>query len=372
MSLPSPGPAARLAIFDVDGTLTDTNAVHIACYFWAAAAVYGPAAARADWAGAPHVSDAAIAHWLAEAHLGRPPRADEFDAHRAGFLVHLREALACDPAGFAPVPGAPGLLVALRVAGWHVALATGSWGASARLKLAATGVADGDVPLASADDGRSREDIVRAAAERAGAPLEAWGRAVSVGDGAWDVRTAATLGLRVRRRATSARMRRGVGACRGGSARDGAPARRRGESRPRRHEHTTAARGSAPARQGAKRAPSAGHGITLHEPCGRAHARARTATAAPRPAAKRIAPCARPRHSTARPRRSAVRPKRVAASRRPLQVRRLARRLGVALAVRPGRPARVAHRRCVMPLARCQRPAAPRLRRRAAAAVTTL
>ena len=32
----------RLAIFDIDGTLTATNAVDDACYFRAAAEVYGP------------------------------------------------------------------------------------------------------------------------------------------------------------------------------------------------------------------------------------------------------------------------------------------------------------------------------------------
>ncbi len=163
--------------------------------------LYGPAAARADWSAAPHVTDSAIAHWLAPAYRGRPPHPDELDAHRARFLAHLEAELARDPAWFAPVPGATGLLGGLRAAGWHVALATGGWGASARLTLAAAGLADdladgGDeVPLASADDGLSREAIVRAAAARAGAPLGAWGRVVSVGDGAWDVRTAAALGL---------------------------------------------------------------------------------------------------------------------------------------------------------------------------------
>jgi phosphoglycolate phosphatase-like HAD superfamily hydrolase len=195
MLLPRPGATTRLAVLDIDGTLTATTAVDEACYFRAAAAVYGPAAAGADWAAAPHVTDSGLAHWLADAHLGRPPRADELDAHRARFVALLQAELARDPAQFAPVPGAPGLLDALRSGGWHVALATGGWGASARLKLRAAGLADDAVPLASADDGLSREAIVRAAAERAGAPLERWGRAVSVGDGAWDVRTAAALGL---------------------------------------------------------------------------------------------------------------------------------------------------------------------------------
>jgi phosphoglycolate phosphatase-like HAD superfamily hydrolase len=77
-----------------------------------------------------------------------------------------------------------------------VALATGGWRLSAQLKLAAAGLDCRGVPLASADDGLTREEIVEQACARAGFSISAATRIVSVGDGVWDVRTARSLGLR--------------------------------------------------------------------------------------------------------------------------------------------------------------------------------
>jgi hypothetical protein len=97
----------RLAIFDIDGTLTATNAVDDECYFQAAAEVYGPGAATVDWSGAPHVTDSAIAHWLSQVHRGRPPSPADLAAHRTRFLQRLRAELAVRPDRFGPVAGAP-------------------------------------------------------------------------------------------------------------------------------------------------------------------------------------------------------------------------------------------------------------------------
>ncbi|HUF28586.1 MAG TPA: hypothetical protein VMM18_16525 [Gemmatimonadaceae bacterium] len=44
----------RLVVFDIDGTLTDTNEVDDACYVRAVATVLGLEAAALDWSAAPH------------------------------------------------------------------------------------------------------------------------------------------------------------------------------------------------------------------------------------------------------------------------------------------------------------------------------
>jgi phosphoglycolate phosphatase-like HAD superfamily hydrolase len=80
--------------------------------------------------------------------------------------------------------------------GWMVAVATGGWGPSARLKLRVAELPIDDAVLACADDARSRADIVRLARERAEAFYQRrFDRVVSVGDGVWDVETAIVLGL---------------------------------------------------------------------------------------------------------------------------------------------------------------------------------
>lgn len=129
-------------------------------------------------------------------HLGRGPDPDELAELERRFVGLLRAELARTPERFTPIDGAREVFDHLRSQGWHVALATGAWGASARTKLEAAGLAAEDTPLACADDAESREDIVRLAWQRAeaqaGSPFD---RVVSIGDAPWDVRTARSLGI---------------------------------------------------------------------------------------------------------------------------------------------------------------------------------
>ena len=64
------------------------------------------------------------------------------------------------------------------------------------MKLRCAGLAEPAFPLASASDARSREAIVRLAAERVVRLRQApaFRSVVCVGDGVWDVRTARRLG----------------------------------------------------------------------------------------------------------------------------------------------------------------------------------
>ncbi|HJU68988.1 MAG TPA: HAD family hydrolase [Gemmatimonadaceae bacterium] len=187
---------SQLAIFDIDGTLTATNAVDDECYLRAVAATFGLAGADLDWADAPHVTDCGLARWLCTRHLGRAPQPDELAELERRFVGILRSELARTPDRFAPIDGARGIFDYLRSAGWSIALATGAWGSSARTKLDAAGLAAGEMPMACADDAESREDIVRVARERAEARAGShFERIVSVGDAPWDVRTARSLEL---------------------------------------------------------------------------------------------------------------------------------------------------------------------------------
>jgi phosphoglycolate phosphatase-like HAD superfamily hydrolase len=184
----------RLAVFDIDGTLTDTNAVDDECFTRAVAEVLGLDAVALDWSTAPHVTDSGLLRWLAERHRGGPPTPDEADAVQRRFLELLRAELAAAPARFRPVPGAPTALRALQAVGWEVAVATGGWEASARLKLRAIGLDLSWCALASGSDAETRAEILRLAVHRAGGDGSEPARVVSIGDGVWDVRAAGVLG----------------------------------------------------------------------------------------------------------------------------------------------------------------------------------
>lgn len=181
----------RVAVFDIDGTLTDTNAVDDECFLKAAGQVLGLELGATDWSQAPHVTDAALLEWLCERHRNRPMRADEIDSARRVFFDLLTNELARNPKRFRAIAGAEDVFPRLLALGWEVAVATGGWEASARLKLSAIGVDHVPLAMASSSDAHTRAEIVSLAVARLGSSAQ--GRVVSVGDGVWDVRAAVEL-----------------------------------------------------------------------------------------------------------------------------------------------------------------------------------
>ena len=187
---------SQLAIFDIDGTLTATNAVDDECYARAVGEVLDLAPDAIDWSDTPHVTDTGIARHLWARHRTNAAEATDLAEIQRRFLGILGTELSRAPERFVAIAGAGAFFSHLRGAGWHVALATGGWLASATMKLRAAGLPAAELPLACADDAESREDIVRLAWRRAEAKAGlAFDRVVSVGDGPWDVRTAHSLGL---------------------------------------------------------------------------------------------------------------------------------------------------------------------------------
>jgi phosphoglycolate phosphatase-like HAD superfamily hydrolase len=74
-----------------------------------------------------------------------------------------------------------------------IAIATGCWCESAKLKLHRSGFMIEDIPFASSSDTRRRADIIALAASRAGSGVS---DAVYVGDGLWDLKATRELGMR--------------------------------------------------------------------------------------------------------------------------------------------------------------------------------
>ena len=183
----------RLAVFDIDGTLTDTNAVDDECYVRAVGEVLEVDAHLLDWSEAPHVTDSGLLHWLAQRHSrSLTPHVQE--AVLARFLELLRGELARNPHRFRAVTGAQSVRHILERNGWRVAVATGGWAASAHLKLEAIGFDTTDLGVVTSSDAFTRTEIVALAARRTSEIHGGFDRIVSVGDAVWDVQTAATVG----------------------------------------------------------------------------------------------------------------------------------------------------------------------------------
>ena len=186
----------NLAIFDIDGTLTETDHVDDICFLQALSDAHGMTNVSADWAGYPHTTDSAILTYIFQEQLNRPPQQSELQKFKTHFISLLEDYRARDSSLFAEICGAASMLRRLnQEAEWRVAIASGGWCVSATLKLRVAGIDVDEFPAAFADDGFSREEILESAVLKSQQRYQQprFDRVVSVGDGLWDVRTARNL-----------------------------------------------------------------------------------------------------------------------------------------------------------------------------------
>ena len=182
-------------IFDVDGTLTQSTAVDATCYERAVFEVLG-IHIETDWTTYRHQTDEGILSEVMDRH-GVSERLSRRDAVRSRFIELLAAALRADASACRTVPGACEILARwsehLDVA---LAIATGGWEESARIKLRCAGIESEPIAFASSDDSPSRQEIIRVAlrraAERCNCEFES---ATYIGDAPWDVRAASELGI---------------------------------------------------------------------------------------------------------------------------------------------------------------------------------
>jgi phosphoglycolate phosphatase-like HAD superfamily hydrolase len=186
----------RLAVFDLDGTLTATTAVDSDCFARAFSDEFG-FAIDTDWDAYPHPTDSGIIHHNLRRVFGRPATAEEEERFKARFLHLLADAMANEPSSFRAIEGASVALTNLRQAqDWSVAIKTGSWRASAQFKLAAAGIDASGIPAAFCDDAEAHDEIVRTAIARANVQYRTrFSEIVLIGDMTRDLTAARKLSL---------------------------------------------------------------------------------------------------------------------------------------------------------------------------------
>ncbi|MFZ0659617.1 MAG: HAD family hydrolase [Candidatus Binataceae bacterium] len=187
----------HLVVFDVDGTLTDTNAVGAEGFWRATREVLSLPNEHSQWLEqVEHYTDLAMASQHCKAAFGRDITAPETDLLKRRLVGLLEAAVLTNPESIRAMPGAAAVLAALRTrSDCEAAIATGCFRASAEFELRTAGLFDASLPIAGCDGLLSREEIMASAARQAAAKH---GREFStityVGDGVWDVRAAQNLG----------------------------------------------------------------------------------------------------------------------------------------------------------------------------------
>ena len=183
----------KLAIFDIDGTLTATNDVDSEGFLDSVSGLLGDAAISTDWKSYPEVTDQSLFEHCCRERLGRIPTPHEIRRAQEALVAYFETVFAVSPDAFAAIRGAPQLVRALEERpDWLLVLATGAWECSAQFKLRAVGL--GHLPRVACDSAPTRAEIIQKAIEL-GSRSGRFERIVLVGDAPWDLATAQKLHL---------------------------------------------------------------------------------------------------------------------------------------------------------------------------------
>jgi phosphoglycolate phosphatase-like HAD superfamily hydrolase len=186
----------KLAIFDIDGTLTKTNKIDHVCYINTVQKFIDKSLTTFEAETFTHFTDSSIIIELYERFLDRVPTLTEKETFKAHYFQNLEDSLGTSPEYFQAIDGAREILHSFSDE-WAIALATGCWRESAQIKLKGGGVEISNYPLATASDAITRQDVMRTAVERAKTlhAVESFDHIVYIGDGLWDKHSCADLSM---------------------------------------------------------------------------------------------------------------------------------------------------------------------------------
>jgi phosphoglycolate phosphatase-like HAD superfamily hydrolase len=182
----------KATIFDIDGTLLQSDANDDALYLASVRDVLGDVSLRPSWGMYTQFTAAGI---LAEILNDNAIDAtsERVAAVRDRFIESVRRHVS-EHGPFEEMPGARAFVQSLHSSTTHrIAYATGGWRGSALLKLSLSGFPVTGVPLATSDDHFDRQEIMLHALRQLNGIFDT---VTYYGDGHWDSVAAKALGWR--------------------------------------------------------------------------------------------------------------------------------------------------------------------------------
>jgi phosphoglycolate phosphatase-like HAD superfamily hydrolase len=188
----------RLIIFDIDGTLANTDYEKDLCYAEAFQEVTGHSLEGLDFLSCKHVTDSAITdHFFQQLHQ-RNALVEEVEALKLRFREKLEDRYKTHPQYFEEIPGASATFNSLLLLpDVHLGIATGAWRYPALFKLEVIGIPGNDVPFVGADKSYSKIDSIQEVIELAQKQHgnHSYKQVMYVGDRVYDWQVSNELGI---------------------------------------------------------------------------------------------------------------------------------------------------------------------------------
>ena len=185
---------SHLIVFDIDGTLIHSHPREVDCFLQALTEVTGISQITKDLCQYEHITETGIINQCMMTALQRLPTSQELNAIEKTFLSLFSTLLLKEPT--LPIKGVENILpVIAQQSNISLAIATGSYGRSAFLKLHHANLPLTELPLGSCDDSHDRVEIMKAALTRAliHYQIPSFKKVTYVGDGPWDIKAARDL-----------------------------------------------------------------------------------------------------------------------------------------------------------------------------------
>jgi phosphoglycolate phosphatase-like HAD superfamily hydrolase len=186
----------HLLIFDIDGTLCDTNYIDELCLVQSAQQVLNIQNISSDWSTYKQSTDSGIILELIET-TNLHSENDMYSTVKKSFLELLEKYYYSNPEYFFPIPGAKNIIPLLIKEGFAIGIATGCWLDSAMFKLEKVGIQINNIPICSADNDIERVNIIKQCIKDCSLYYhkDTFSAITYIGDGSWDLLAAKNLGI---------------------------------------------------------------------------------------------------------------------------------------------------------------------------------
>lgn len=182
----------KLILFDIDGTIVDSIATDDACFIQTFKEVHQVDLTHVDWNTFKNVTDTGLTLEIFETWFNRLPTKEEITTLKAHFYTLLQQRTE----ELTEIEHAVAFIQQLSVDPTiDIGFATGGWRETAELKCSSIGLHLDDFIVTSANDHHNRRKITELAIEKASNGNRTYESIVYFGDGLWDLKTTAALGI---------------------------------------------------------------------------------------------------------------------------------------------------------------------------------